>query len=77
VTEQVGKTGVVALLRNGTGPTVMVRTDMDALPMEEKTGLPYASRTKTTWNGRDLRRIAAATTFTWRRGSAWRARCRL
>ncbi|EFI59542.1 amidohydrolase, partial [Comamonas thiooxydans] len=53
VTEQVGKTGVVALLRNGTGPTVMVRTDMDALPMEEKTGLPYASRAKTTWNGRE------------------------
>nr|WP_242607278.1 amidohydrolase [Comamonas thiooxydans] len=53
VTEQVGKTGVVALLRNGTGPTVMVRTDMDALPMEEKTGLSYASRAKTTWNGRE------------------------
>ena len=53
VTEQVGKTGVVALLRNGEGPTVMVRTDMDALPMEEKTGLPYASRAKTTWNGRE------------------------
>jgi amidohydrolase len=43
VTEQVGGYGVVALLRNGKGPTVMVRTDMDALPVEEKTGLPYAS----------------------------------
>ncbi|WP_171020119.1 amidohydrolase [Hydrogenophaga sp. 2FB] len=47
VTEKVGRTGVVAILRNGPGPTVMVRTDMDALPMEEKTGLPYASRHKT------------------------------
>jgi hippurate hydrolase len=44
VTESVGGTGVVAMLHNGEGPTVMVRTDMDALPMEEKTGLPYASR---------------------------------
>lgn len=35
--------GVVAILRNGAGPTVLVRTDMDALPVEEKTGLPYAS----------------------------------
>ena len=53
VTEKVGKTGVVALLRNGTGPTVMVRTDMDGLPMEEQTGLSYASRTKAEWNGRE------------------------
>ncbi len=44
VTEQVGHTGVVALLRNGAGPTILVRTDMDALPMDEKTGLPDASR---------------------------------
>lgn len=44
VTENVGKTGVVALYRNGPGPVVLIRTDMDALPMEEKTGLPYASR---------------------------------
>jgi hippurate hydrolase len=43
VTRGVGTTGVVALLRNGAGPTVMLRADMDALPMEEKTGLPYAS----------------------------------
>lgn len=41
VTEKVGKTGVVAVLRNGAGPTVMVRTELDGLPMEEKTGLPY------------------------------------
>ena len=43
VTEGVGGTGVVALLRNGDGPMVMMRTDMDALPIEEKSGLPYAS----------------------------------
>jgi amidohydrolase len=51
VTERVGKYtkpewtsyGVVAILRNGPGPTVMIRTDLDALPVEEKTGLPYAS----------------------------------
>ncbi len=39
VTTAVGKTGVVGLLRNGTGPTVMLRADMDALPVEEATGL--------------------------------------
>ena len=44
VTTGVGGTGVVGLLRNGTGPVVMLRTEMDALPMEEKTGLPYASK---------------------------------
>jgi hippurate hydrolase len=44
VTEKVGKTGLVAVLRNGAGPTVLVRTELDGLPMEEKTGLPYASR---------------------------------
>jgi amidohydrolase len=43
VTEGVGRTGLVALLENGSGPTVMVRTELDALPLEEKTGLPYAS----------------------------------
>ncbi len=44
VTEHVGGTGVVALLKNGAGPTVMLRTELDALPVEEKTGLPYASK---------------------------------
>ncbi len=53
VTEKVGGTGVVALYRNGAGPTVMVRTELDALPMEEKTGLPYASHVKATSNGRE------------------------
>jgi hippurate hydrolase len=44
VTEKVGGTGVVAVLKNGEGPTVLVRTDMDALPIVEQTGLPYASK---------------------------------
>jgi hippurate hydrolase len=43
VTTGVGKTGVVGLLRNGHGPTVMLRADMDALPIQEATGLDYAS----------------------------------
>src|SRR6476661_8003818 len=45
VTTGVGKTGVVGLLRNGEGPTVMLRADMDALPVQEQTGLDYASAT--------------------------------
>jgi len=53
VTEKVGKTGLVAIYKNGEGPTIMVRTELDALPMEEKTGLAYASHDKTTWNGRE------------------------
>jgi hippurate hydrolase len=53
VTEHVGKTGLVAIYRNGDGPTIMVRTEMDALPMEEKTGLPYASHDKTIWQGKE------------------------
>jgi len=44
VTERVGGTGVVAVLKNGAGPVVMLRTELDALPVEEKTGLPYASK---------------------------------
>lgn len=43
VEEGVGRTGVVGVLRNGEGPTVLVRADMDALPVTEKTGLDYAS----------------------------------
>ncbi|TQM45266.1 amidohydrolase [Pseudonocardia cypriaca] len=42
-TTGVGGTGVVGVLRNGEGPTALLRADMDALPMQEKTGLPYAS----------------------------------
>lgn len=44
VTEKVGVTGVVAVLKNGAGPTVLVRADMDGLPIVEKTGLAYASK---------------------------------
>jgi amidohydrolase len=55
VTEHVGKYestewqghGIVAVMKNGAGPTVLVRADMDALPVEEQTGLPYASHVKT------------------------------
>ena len=44
VYENFGGYGVVGVLKNGEGPTILYRTDMDALPMEEKTGLPYASK---------------------------------
>src|SRR5579863_5260726 len=50
VTEHVGGTGIVAILKNGPGPTVMLRTELDALPLEEKTGLPYASKVHTNDN---------------------------
>ena len=46
VTEHVGGTGIVALMKNGAGPTVMLRTELDALPVTEQTGLPYASKVK-------------------------------
>lgn len=48
VTTGIGGTGVVGLLRNGPGPTVMLRADMDALPVTEATGLPYASTVRAT-----------------------------
>ncbi len=56
VTDHIGKYdhpgwvgyGVVGVMKNGAGPTVLVRTELDALPIEEKTGLPYASRVRTT-----------------------------
>ena len=44
VTEHIGGTGIVAILKNGAGPTVMLRTELDALPVEEETGLSYASK---------------------------------
>ena len=47
VTTNVGGTGIVAVLRNGEGPTVLLRTDMDALPVQENTDLPYASKVTT------------------------------
>jgi hippurate hydrolase len=54
VTERIGKFqnpqwtgyGIVGILKNGPGPTVLVRTELDALPVEEKTGVPYASQVK-------------------------------
>src|SRR6476661_4186216 len=48
VSTGIGRTGVVGLLRNGDGPTVMLRADMDALPIKEATGLPYASSVSAT-----------------------------
>jgi hippurate hydrolase len=44
VTRNVGKTGVVAVMKNGPGPVLMIRADMDALPVKEQTGLPFASK---------------------------------
>jgi hippurate hydrolase len=52
VTDHVGKTGIVAIYKNGPGKTILIRTELDALPMEEKTGLPYASRAQQTLDGR-------------------------
>jgi amidohydrolase len=55
VTEHVGGTGIVAILKNGAGPTIMLRTELDALPVEEKTGLSYASKVRTKDDaGRDV-----------------------
>lgn len=63
VTEGIGKYeqhpwpgyGIVALMQNGAGPTVLVRADMDALPVEEKTGLPYASQARAIYrDGKDV-----------------------
>jgi amidohydrolase len=53
VSTGVGNTGVVGMLKNGAGPTVMIRAELDALPVLEKTGLPYASHA-TTHNDQDL-----------------------
>ncbi|OQW48597.1 MAG: hypothetical protein A4S09_04150 [Proteobacteria bacterium SG_bin7] len=46
VTKEVGKTGVVGVLKNGKGPTLLIRTDMDALPVEENTGFKFSSQNK-------------------------------
>src|SRR5690349_9355825 len=54
VTTGVGKTGVVGVLRNGDGPTVMLRADMDALPVREATDLPYASNVSTDQDGKSV-----------------------
>src|SRR5579871_671452 len=54
VTTGVGNTGVVGVLRNGDGPTIMLRADMDALPVREATGLPYASKVTAEQNGKSV-----------------------
>src|SRR5207302_715001 len=54
VTAGVGKTGVVGVLRNGEGPVIMLRADMDALPVREATGLPYASRVLANENAKSV-----------------------
>ena len=48
VTEKVGKTGVVAVMKNGPGPVLLIRADMDGLPVVEQTGLPFASQERAT-----------------------------
>jgi hippurate hydrolase len=53
VTEHVGKTGIVAIYHNGPGPVILVRTELDALPVTEKTGLPWASTVKIQYEGRE------------------------
>ena len=53
-TTEVGRTGVVGVLRNGTGPTAMLRADMDALPVREQTGLDYASTARGTHDGDEV-----------------------
>jgi amidohydrolase len=55
VTEKIGGHGIVGIFKNGKGPTILVRTDMDALPVEEQTGLPYASKVRARdKNGNDV-----------------------
>jgi len=55
VTEKVGGNGVVAVLKNGEGPVVLIRTDMDALPIVEQTGVAYASKVRMKdWNGAEV-----------------------
>jgi len=84
VTTGVGKTGVVGVMHNGDGPTIMLRADMDALPVREATGLPYASNATADENGKSVPvmhacghdmhvtwLIGTATLFAQKRG-AWR-----
>ena len=82
VTEGIGKYkrpewvgyGVVGVLKNGEGPVVLVRADMDALPVEEKTGLPYASKVRAKNDaGQEVGVTLAGMTYTSRRCSARRS----
>ena len=77
VTENVGKTGLVAIYRNGDGPTIMVRTELDgsADGREDRPRLMRAATRPTGTDGRYSSPIAAATTSTWRAGSERRRRC--
>jgi hippurate hydrolase len=76
VTAGVGRTGVVGLLQNGDGPTVMLRADMDALPVQEQTELPYASTVDGVMHacGHDMHVawLAGAATLMARSRDAWR-----
>ena len=54
VTENFGGYGIVGVLKNGNGPTILYRTDLDALPMYEKTELPYTSQLTTEYNGQEV-----------------------
>src|ERR1700722_12744096 len=67
VTTGVGGTGVVGLLKNGAGPVVMLRTELDALPVTEQTGLPFASKTAGVMHacGHDLHMAAWTGTAQW------------
>ncbi len=67
VTTGVGGTGVVGLLKNGAGPVVMLRTELDALPVTEQTGLPFASKTAGVMHacGHDIHMAAWAGTAQW------------
>lgn len=60
VTEQFGGTGVVAVLANGAGPTILIRADMDALPVKEQTGLDYASTVMATSSDGDAQPVMHA-----------------
>lgn len=54
VTEEFGGHGIVGIFKNGDGPMILYRTDMDALPMQEKTELPYQSQVTTQYNGQEV-----------------------
>jgi hippurate hydrolase len=66
----IGETGIVGLLRNGVGPVVMLRTELDALPVTEQTGLPFSSKTPGVMHacGHDLHMAAWAGTAQWMAG---------